>query len=276
VADKIRIGVLISGSGTNLQAILDASDEGSLCGEVVFIGSDNPNASGQAHGRKRGIPAFVVDYSEIIRECRSESADIKLPRDFNLEELREKQTLFPPSADQGLVTEFLTSRAIAENRLLAAMANYPFDLLVLAGFMRTLTPYFIDRVNVTPGHPRIMNIHPSLLPAFPGTDGYGDTFRFGCKVAGCTVHYIDYGEDTGPIIGQMAFPIESDDTLETVRAKGLELEWKLYPECINLFAQGRLITEKISNDVNGVQKVERTVVRILAPAQASSKKRVDD
>jgi phosphoribosylglycinamide formyltransferase-1 len=275
VADKIKIGVLISGSGTNLQAILDASDEERLYGDVVFIGSDNPDASGTARGHKHGIPAFVVDYSEIIRAYRSESAHINLPFDFNLEELREKQTLFPASADQGLVTAFLTSRAIAEARLLAAMANTPFDLLVLAGFMRTLTPYFIDRVNVTPGHPRIMNIHPSLLPAFPGTDGYGDTFRFGCKVAGCTVHYIDYGEDTGPIIGQMAFSIESDDTLETVRAKGLELEWKLYPACINLFAQGRLKTEKISYNDRGEQKVERTVVRILPPKQTGSKKFVD-
>jgi len=131
--------------------------------------------------------------------------------------------------------------------------------------MRTLTPYFIDRVNPVLGPPRIMNIHPSLLPAFPGTDGYGDTYRFGCKVAGCTVHFIDYGEDTGPIIGQMAFPIDSDDTLESVRAKGLKLEWKLYPECINLFAQGRLKTEKLTDEDHRAPKTERTVVRILPP-----------
>ncbi len=268
MGDRIRVGVLISGSGTNLQAILDAWDEGRLYGDVVFIGADNPEASGLAHGRKRRIPTFVVDYREIIRECRAEPANVRLPPDFNLEEIRKKQTLYPASADQGLVTAFLTTRAIAEARLLAAMADYPFDLLVLAGFMRTLTPYFIDRVNVTPGQPRIMNIHPSLLPAFPGTDGYGDTFRFGCKTAGCTVHYIDYGEDTGPIIGQMAFPIESDDTLETVRSKGLKMEWKLYPACINLFAQGRLKTEKMVHNVRGEQTVERTVVRILPPKQA--------
>ncbi|MFO7989326.1 MAG: formyltransferase family protein, partial [Desulfotignum sp.] len=82
---------------------------------------------------------------------------------------------------------------------------------------------------------RIMNIHPALLPAFPGTDGYGDTFRYGCKIGGCTVHFIDYGEDTGPIIGQKAFEIEDTDTLEDVKRKGLEKEWELYPECIKKF-----------------------------------------
>ena len=88
-----------------------------------------------------------------------------------------------------------------------------------------------------------MNIHPALLPAFPGTDGYGDTFRYGCKVGGCTVHFIDYGEDSGPIIGQRAFQIEDDDTIETIRKKGLELEWQLYPECIQKFAE-KLIQQK--------------------------------
>ncbi|MBF0235511.1 MAG: hypothetical protein HQK65_21120, partial [Desulfamplus sp.] len=86
----------------------------------------------------------------------------------------------------------------------------------------------------------IMNIHPALLPSFPGTDGYGDTFRYGCKVGGCTVHYIDYGEDTGPIIGQRAFVIEDNDTLEDVKKKGLALEWELYPLCIQKFALGRI------------------------------------
>ena len=100
--------------------------------------------------------------------------------------------------------------------------------------------YFIDRVNLDRGNPRIMNIHPALLPAFPGTDGYGDTFRYGCRVAGCTVHFIDYGEDTGPIIGQRAFAIAPGDSLEFIRKKGLKLEWQLYPECIQLFAEGRL------------------------------------
>jgi phosphoribosylglycinamide formyltransferase-1 len=124
--------------------------------------------------------------------------------------------------------------------MLEKMKSYSFDLLVLAGFMRNLTPYFIDRVNLNSAAPRIMNIHPALLPAFPGTDGYGDTLRYGCRVGGCTVHFIDYGEDSGPIIGQRSFPIEENDTLDQVRQKGLKLEWELFPRCIQLFAENRL------------------------------------
>ena len=122
----------------------------------------------------------------------------------------------------------MITRAIAEAELLEKMKSYPFDLLVLAGFMRNLTPYFIDRVNNVPDKPRIMNIHPALLPSFPGVDGYGDTFRYGCKVGGCTVHFIDYGEDSGPLIGQRAFHIQPDDTLDSIKEKGLKLEWELY------------------------------------------------
>jgi phosphoribosylglycinamide formyltransferase-1 len=108
-----------------------------------------------------------------------------------------------------------------------------------------------------------MNIHPALLPAFPGVDGYGDTFRYGSKVGGCTVHFIDYGEDTGPIIGQRAFAITPDDTLDSIRQKGLKLEWELYPECIQMFADGRLKTvRKIFTLANG-QKIRRTIVEIL-------------
>ena len=116
------------------------------------------------------------------------------------------------------------------------MLAYDMDLLVLAGFMRVFTPYLIDRINTEPGQYKIMNIHPALLPSFPGTDGYGDTFRYGCKIGGCTVHYIDYGEDTGPIIGQKAFEIQDSDTLDDIKRKGLEKEWELYPQCIQKFA----------------------------------------
>ncbi|MCF6248792.1 MAG: phosphoribosylglycinamide formyltransferase, partial [Desulfobacula sp.] len=124
-----------------------------------------------------------------------------------------------------------------EKQLLDHIRSYDMDLLVLAGFMRVLTPYFIDRINGESGNHRIMNIHPALLPSFPGTDGYGDTFRYGCKVGGCTVHFIDYGEDTGPIIGQKAFDIADDDTLDDIKKKGLEKEWELYPQCIQKFAE---------------------------------------
>ncbi len=158
---------------------------------------------------------------------------------------------------------FLTTRAIAEARILQQMEPYPFDLLLLAGFMRNLTPYFIDRVNLDRNNPRIMNIHPALLPAFPGLDGYGDTFRYGCKIGGCTVHFIDYGEDSGPIIGQRAFPISDDDTIDSIRKKGLELEWELYAECIQMFAQGRLKSVKKIFTLDNGQEVQRTIVEIL-------------
>jgi phosphoribosylglycinamide formyltransferase-1 len=264
MADIIKIGALISGTGTNLRAILDACKEGELAGEVVFIGSDNPQAAGLELGHRHGIPTFVVDYRAIIRSSRDALPNSALPPDASLNELLEKQNLFPRSVNPQKVTAFLVSRVIAESRLLKAMAPHDVDLLALAGYMRTLTPYFIDRVNTDPENPRIMNIHPALLPAFPGTDGYGDAFRFGCKVAGCTVHFVDYGEDTGPIIGQKAFPIEKNDTLDTVREKGLKLEWALYPECIDLFAQGRLkIVEMTYSRPGRRQKLKRTVVKIL-------------
>jgi phosphoribosylglycinamide formyltransferase-1 len=264
MADIIKIGALISGTGTNLRAIIDACKKGELSGEVVFIGSDNPQAAGLELGRRHGIPTFVIDYRAIIRSSRVALPSSALPPDANLNELLEKQNLFPASVDPQKVTAFLTSRVIAESRLIEAMAPFDIDLLALAGYMRTLTPYFIDRVNTDPEHPRIMNIHPALLPAFPGTDGYGDAFRFGCKVAGCTVHFVDYGEDTGPIIGQKAFPIEKNDTLGTVREKGLKLEWALYPECIDLYAQGRLkIVEMTYSRPGRRQELKRTVVKIL-------------
>ena len=149
------------------------------------------------------------------------------------------------------------------NTLLEKMKKYPFDLLVLAGFMRNLTPYFIDRVNTNPDDPRIMNIHPALLPAFPGIDGYGDTFRYGCKIGGCTVHFVDYGEDSGPIIGQKAYSILEDDTIESVKEKGMKLEWALYPECIRLYAEGRLKTVRMLYVLRSGRKIHRTIVKIL-------------
>lgn len=260
---KIRVGALISGGGTNLQAIIDASRSGSMDADIVFVGSDNPAAKGLERARRHGIKDFVVDYAAIIRACRQDPGETRLPEDFDLGEVRRKQTLFPPSADPRRVDAFLTSRAAAEGQLLKTVPADSFDLLVLAGFMRNLTPYFIDRVNTDRSRPRIMNIHPALLPAFPGTDGYGDTFRYGCKVAGCTVHFVDYGEDSGPIIGQRAFAVREDDTLDGLRRRGLEQEWQLYPECIQLFAEGRLKTERMRFERPGGGVFERTVVRVL-------------
>jgi len=229
-----KIGTLISGGGTNLQAIIDACRDGRIPAKIMFTGSDTPGVRGLDRAEQAGIATFVVDYQQIINACRDNGiAPDDLPDDFNLAEVTDKQKLMDPADDR--TPFFLQSRAMAEKKLLAHILPYDIDLLVLAGFMRVLTPYFIDRINTVSGQHRIMNIHPALLPAFPGTDGYGDTFRYGCKIGGCTVHFIDYGEDTGPIIGQKAFEIEDTDTLEDVKRKGLEKEWELYPECIKKF-----------------------------------------
>lgn len=259
----IRIGALISGSGTNLQAIIDACESGDIGGRIVFIGSDNPDAAGLEKGRRLKIPTFVVNYSAIIRRFKKTPETVKVPDDFDLDAVLSKQNLFSADIDEKKVKAFFITRAAAEAKLLDRMNPYPFDLLVLAGFMRNLTPYLIDRVNTVSDHPRIMNIHPALLPAFPGIDGYGDTFRYGCKIGGCTVHFVDYGEDSGPIIGQKTYEIFEDDTLASVRAKGLKLEWELYPECVKMFAEGRLKKVRQTYPLKDGKKMHRTVVRIL-------------
>ncbi len=264
---KVRIGALVSGGGSNLQAIMAACESGMINGSVVFVGSDNPKAPGLDKGRKQGIPTFVVNYGAIIERFREAPESVELPNDFDLEDILKKQTLFPEDVSVERVKTFMITRGVAEAKLFSEMKHYSFDLLVLAGFMRNLTPYFIDRVNSVPGSMRIMNIHPALLPAFPGVDGYGDTFRYGCKVGGCTVHFVDYGEDTGPIIGQKAYEILEDDTIDTIREKGLKLEWSLYPECVRLFAEGRLKTIKVSYTLKNGKTIERTKVKILPPGK---------
>lgn len=262
---KIRIGALISGGGTNLQAIIDACEAGRIDAELVFVGSDVADAGGLQRARKHGIATFVVDYGAIIRQHRERPQTVTPPPDFDLDEMRGKQHFFGPEADAQTIEAFLVTRAVAEARLLAQMAPFGAELLVLAGFMRNLSPYFIDRVNTDPDDPRIMNIHPALLPAFPGVDGYGDTWRYGCKVGGCTVHFIDYGEDSGPIIGQRCFAITEADTLESIKKKGLSLEWQLYPQCIQWYAQKRLQTVMMTHTLATGGLVRRRVVKIAQP-----------
>ncbi len=258
----IRVGALISGGGTNLQAVIDACEQNAIDAKVVFVGSDMPDAYGLHRAANHHIPSFVTDYRPIIRRYRTSPEEIQPPGDFDLEALRSKNRLYHGGTDTEAVTAFLTTRAVAEAALIEAMSPYSFDLLILAGFMRTLSPYFIDRVNTDPESPRIMNIHPAILPSFPGVDGYGDTYRYGCKVGGCTVHFVDYGEDTGPIIGQKAFAIDPDDTLEQIKKKGLEQEWALYPECIQLFAEKRLRAVTRTFDLGNGKTVSRRVVDI--------------
>lgn len=263
MAAKIRIGALISGGGTNLQAIIDACESGQIDGQMVFVGSDKPGVRGLERARNHHIPSFVVDYGKIIRQYRQTPEEINPPADFDLDEIWLKQDLFSRDVNSHKAEVFLTTRAVAESQLLEQMQAHPVDLLVLAGFMRNLTPYFIDRFNIEPDNPRIMNIHPALLPSFPGVDGYGDTFRYGCKVGGCTVHFIDYGEDSGPIIGQRSFPITPQDTLDSIKKKGLEQEWLLYPECIQFFAEKRLRVVKMTHTLDNGQIMQRRVVQII-------------
>lgn len=238
---KTNIGVLISGGGTNMQAISKACKEGKIDGRIIFVGSDNPSAGGLAWAKDQGIRTFSVDYQKMINSWKASRDLSLLPVDFEPWSVIKKQRLVEKDTDDGNWCEdFIQSRVFAEAELLKKISKYSIDLLVLAGFMRVLTPYFIDRINVDSQNPCIMNIHPALLPAFPGVDGYGDTIRYGCKVGGCTVHFVDYGEDSGPIIGQRAIPVLPEDTIDSFREKGLQQEYELYPECIQLFAEGRL------------------------------------
>jgi len=258
----IRIGALISGSGTNMSAVIRACETGEIDGSVVFAGADNPDASGLEKAQAADVSTFVVDYRKIIQQYRESPEKLALPDDFDVEAMSRKTALFKHRVPDEKARAFLTTRAVAEHQLLTQMTSYSFDLLILAGFMRNLTPFFIDRVNTDPELPRIMNIHPALLPAFPGVDGYGDTFRYGCKIGGCTVHFIDYGEDTGPIIGQRAFEILPEDTVDSIREKGLRLEWQLYPECVQLFAEDRLRVKKAVYTLDDGSQQERTIVVI--------------
>ena len=264
--EKIKIGALISGGGSNLQAIIDACESGTIHGEVVFVGSDNPAASGLDRARPHGIPSFTVDYGAIARKIKADPSQVRYPQDLDMDHVLS--TMMATDRHQGSerLSAFLQTRIPAEVRLLEHLASYSFDLLVLAGFMRTLTPYFIDRINDPPETRRIMNIHPALLPAFPGVDGYGDTFRYGCKVGGCTVHFVDYGEDTGPIIGQAFFKIAETDDLDAIRKKGLAEEWRLYPKCIQYAAEGRLKTEQVTHRLKNGKTFQRTVVKVLPKA----------
>ena len=125
-----------------------------------------------------------------------------------------------------------------EKKIIKILKKYKIDLVVLAGYMRIITPYFIRQHKN-----RIINIHPALLPSFPGTDGYGDTLRYGCKVGGCTVHFVDEGVDTGPIIIQKINPVKENDTLESFKKRGLKIEHQAFPEAIKLFCEDRLKIE---------------------------------
>ncbi|TYT73781.1 phosphoribosylglycinamide formyltransferase [Desulfobotulus mexicanus] len=253
---KLGLAILLSGGGSNAQAIMDACRSGVLNAEVRIVGADRLSAGGLDRAADMGVDHFVVDYKSILQDKGEAFA---CPSDLDLGDILKKQNLFPSDSEPEKVRHFFMRRAAAERMLLDALLPFEPDLIVLAGFMRTLSPYFIDRVQKPGELPKIMNIHPALLPAFPGTDGYGDTFRHGCRVGGCTVHFVDYGEDSGPIVGQAAFPIMPGDSLEDVKRRGLGEEWKLYPECISLYAEGRLALENRPQRSGAVRRVVRVL-----------------
>ncbi len=190
---KCRLGVLVSGNGSNLQAILDACQEDSYPAEVRIVVSNQPKAFALQRAQKRGIPTVVVPH-----------------RDYPSRELFEKEIA---------------------SRLEAAQV----ELVVLAGFMRLLSPFFVRRFA-----DRIFNIHPALLPSFPGTDAIRKAWDSGVKTTGVTVHFVDEGCDTGPIVLQEPVTIDPGETLQTLEEKIHKVEHRLYPEAIRLFALGKL------------------------------------
>jgi phosphoribosylglycinamide formyltransferase-1 len=194
----LRIGVLVSGNGTNLQAILDASARGDIPGGVALVVSSSAKAFALERACREGVPTVVL-----------------APKEFS-------------------------DRASYDARLIELLRSVQVELVCLAGFLRILTPQFVEQFAG-----RITNIHPALLPAFGGPGMYGAhvheaVLASGVKVSGCTVHFADETPDGGPIILQSAVPVEDDDTVETLAARvGVE-EHRLYPVAIRLFAEGRL------------------------------------
>jgi len=192
--ERLRVGVLVSGRGSNLQALLDAAARPGYPAEVVVVISDRERAAALDRARAVGVEALFVN-----------------PKDFGDRE----------AFDLALVRE-LTARRVG--------------LVCNAGFMRILSQAY---TRAFAG--RAMNMHPSLLPAFPGLHAQRQALEHGAKITGATVHFVDDGPvDTGPIILQASVPVQPDDTEETLSARVLVEEHRLYPEAVRLFAEGRL------------------------------------
>jgi phosphoribosylglycinamide formyltransferase-1 len=189
------IGVLVSGRGSNLQALVDAAPRGELGGAVGVVVSNVETALALQRAREAGIPAVFRDHRGKKRE------------DFDAE-----------------IVEILRAHRV--------------DLVCLAGFMRLLSPVFI---RAFPG--RVLNIHPALLPAFPGMGAQRQAWEHGAKVSGATVHIVDEGLDSGPIVAQEAVRVLSSDTPETLAARILEVEHGLYPRAVRLMLDGRCRVE---------------------------------
>ena len=213
MARQVPIGVLISGSGTNLQAIIDAIEAKGLDAAIKLVLSNKADALGLNRARSHGIPTQVLDHGN-----------------------------FPSreSYDQAIV-DLLRSRGV--------------ELVVLAGFMRLLSPVFVKAYSN-----RIMNIHPALLPSFPGLQVQKKAVEHGVRFSGCTVHFVNDECDEGPIIIQAVVPVFSDDTAESLQARILKEEHRIYPRAIQLYAEGRLRIEGRRVIVAGSVKNDGTVL----------------
>lgn len=197
----LKLAALVSGSGRNLQSILDAITCGEINAKVELVISSRPGVYALERAREHGIPAVVI--------ARREYHDLDAHG----------------------------------QAILAALASYEIDLIVLCGFLSFLSPSLIERYRG-----RIMNIHPSLLPAFGGKGAYGQNVHqmviaHGAKVSGCTVMFVDEGQDTGPIIVQKAVPVREEDDAESLGERVMLAERQAYPEAIRLYGEGRLQIE---------------------------------
>ena len=189
-----KLGILISGSGTNLQAIIDNVESKYIPAEISVVISNNPDAYGLVRAKNRNIPTAVVDHRKYSKR-----------EDF-------------------------------EKKLIEILDSYNVDFVILAGFMRILTKFFINHYKN-----RILNIHPALLPSFPGVDAQKQAFDYGVKFSGCTVHFVTEEVDHGPIIIQAVVPVLQDDTVESLRKRILEKEHIIFPLAIKMLVENRLI-----------------------------------
>ena len=192
----VNVGVLVSGSGSNLQSIIDHIEKEALPARIRIVVSNNPSAFALERARKHGIPCAVIEHG-----------------------------------GSGSRDEY-------DRKLVEALKVHDVELVALAGFMRVLTPFFLRAFPM-----RVMNIHPALLPSFPGTHGQKKAFDYGVKFSGCTVHFADEGVDTGPIIIQAVVPVYDSDTEDTLSQRILKEEHRIYPKAIKLYAEGKLQVE---------------------------------
>lgn len=210
---KVFLGVLVSGSGSNLQSLIDHVERGALDADIRMVVSNNPCAFALERCRKHGIPSAIIDHRE-----------------------------FP-------------SRETFEDRLVDVLQTAGVDLVVMAGFMRILSRKFFQSFPM-----RVMNIHPALLPAFPGMHVQQKAVDYGVKFSGCTVHFADEGVDSGPIIIQAVVPVYDEDDAETLAARILSQEHRIYPQAVQYYAEGRI--EFVGRKVR-IQNIDRVTEKAM-------------